>query len=128
MLNNQKLQSFLAIAPLVSFLLIFVAYFFFFISMFTHLEPNEINNPNQSPLSFIGGMFAFVILFFCTIILFLFSLIYFILHASKNPNLEGEGNMRLVWILIIVLVNGIGSFIYWLIEIRNKNPKPVIPN
>ncbi len=125
MLNNKSLQTFLAIGPLVLFILCFVCYFAFFFSMFMNIE--QIENSNDPPMPFFAGMGVFLIVFFLTMILSFFSLIYFVLHAAKNPNLA-EGNMRIVWILIIVLVSGIGNIVYWFVEIRGKNPRPVIPN
>jgi len=59
------------------------------------------------------------------VIVSLFSFIYFIIHVIKNPNLE-QNNMRLIWILIIVLVGGIGNLIYWIAEIESKKPRPII--
>jgi len=128
MLNNQKLQGFLAITPLVTFFLLIIGYFLLFISLFSLGEVHDGNAPTFSPTSFIGGMTFFMVMIFLTIFISLFSFIYFIIHAAKNPNLDSENNMRVVWILIIALVGYVGSFIYWLIEIKNKNPKPFIPN
>lgn len=125
MLNNKSLQTFLAIGPIVLFILCFVSYFVFFFSMFMNIK--EMEETNEPPMAFFGGMIVFVIGFLLAMIISFLSMIYFIIHAAKNPLLE-EGNMRVVWILILVLVSGIGNFIYWLVEIRMKNPKPFISN
>lgn len=124
-LNNKSLQTFLAIGPFVLFILCFVSYFAFFFSMFMNME--QLENQNEPPMEIFLGMGVFFILFFVAMILSLFSLIYFVLHAAKNPNLV-EGNMRIVWILIIVLISGIGNVVYWFVEIKSKNPKPIIPD
>lgn len=125
MLNNKSLQAILAIGPLVLFTLCFFSYFFFFFSIFMNIE--QLENSNQPPTAFFAGMGIFFMVFFFAMILSLLSLIYFVIHAAKNPNLE-EGSIRVVWILIIVLVSGIGNLIYWIAEIKIKNPKPVIPD
>lgn len=125
MLNNKSLQTFLAIGPIVLFILCIVSYFVFFFSMFMNIK--EMEETNEPPMAFFGGMIVFVIGFLLAMIISFLSIIYFIIHAAKNPLLE-DGNMRVVWILILVLVSGIGNFIYWLVEIRMKNPKPFISN
>ncbi len=128
MLNNSKLQAFLAIAPIILLALLFVGYFVFFFSMIAVTSTSGIKEP-ETPFGFMAGFGIFFALIMLTVLLSLFSLIYFILHAAKNPNLnENNGNMRLVWILIMVFVSGIGQLIYWIAEINSKNPRPVIPN
>lgn len=125
LLNNKSLQTFLAIGPFILFMISMICYFAFFISMFMNME--NIENQTEPPLQIFLGMGVFFILFFVAMFLSLFSLIYFVLHAAKNPNLE-EGSMRIVWVLIIIFMSGIGNIIYWFVEIKNKNPKPIISN
>lgn len=131
MLNNSKLQAFLAIAPMILFGLMIIGYFVFFFTMITQVENFDDNaiNHNEPPFAFFAGFGIFFVMIMLTVLLSLCSLIYFILHAAKNPNLEANnGNMRLVWILIMVFVSGIGQPIYWIAEIKTKKPRPVIPN
>ncbi len=132
MLNNKSLQAFLAIAPIFLFAALIMSYFAFFFMIFANVQQFEnmeqTGDPNF-PAGFMAGFGIFFALIMLTVLLSLFSLIYFILHAAKNPNLnENNGNMRLVWILIMVFVSGIGQLIYWIAEIKSKNPRPVIPN
>lgn len=127
MLNNKSLQAFLAIGPMIAFILLIAGYFVFFFSIVTNIEQLENNPGNGFPAAFLGGFAFFFVMIVIVSLISLLSLIYFVIHAAKNPNLE-EGNIRVVWILILVLISGIGQFIYWLVEIRMKNPKPVIPN
>lgn len=122
MLNNRTLQAFLAIGPILLLTMILIGYFFFIFSFVFNAE--QMNN-DQPPIAFLGGFAIFIIGFFLYMILSLLSLIYFVIHAAKNPNLEA-GSSRVLWILIIVLVSGIGNLIYWIAEIQIKNPKPVI--
>ncbi len=123
MLNNRTLQGFLAIAPLVSLILIFVVYFAALFSIFANIETLE--NSSNTPTGLLTGMGMVFVVLFLTIIISLVSFIYFIVHVAKNPNLE-QNNMRIVWILIIVLVGGLGNLIYWIAEIQTKKPKPII--
>lgn len=123
MLNNRGLQGFLAIAPIALLLLIFIAYFAAIFSLFSSID--VIEETNQPPVKFLTGLGVVFLLLFVMVILSLFSFIYFIIHVVKNPNLE-QNNMRLIWILIIVLVGGIGNLIYWIVEIESKKPRPLI--
>lgn len=123
MLNNRTLQGFLAIAPAALFILIFVVYFTAVFSMFLNI--GTLENSNKIPTGFLASMGMVFVILFITFIVSLLSFIYFIIHAAKNPNLE-QNNMRIVWILIIVLVSGIGNLTYWIAEIQTKKPKPVI--
>lgn len=131
MLNNSKLQAFLAIAPILLFAVIFVGYMVFVFSMITQAENFDGNAEvaNETPMELFVGFGFFFVMIMLTALISIFSLIYYILHVTKNPNFETDNsNMRIVWILIILFANGLGGFIYWLAEIKSKNPRPYISN
>ncbi len=123
MLNNRALQGFLAMAPLALLIFIFIAYFAAIFSLLSTID--NLEDSNQVPVKFLTGLGVAFVLLFVMVILSLFSFIYFIIHVVKNPNLE-HNNMRLIWIIIIVLVGGIGNLIYWIAEIESKKPRPLI--
>ncbi|SMC46637.1 hypothetical protein [Moheibacter sediminis] len=126
-LNNKSLQTFLAIGPMISIIITLLGYFIFAFGTVIYAIVEE---PESDPsLFFTGGMLFFFVLMILSFILSLANIVFFVLHAAKNPNLEKE-NMRLIWILVIVfvMVFGLGSMIYWFAEIKTKNPKPIIPN
>jgi len=125
MLNNKSLQTFLAIGPVVLLVLLIAGYLVFFVSVFSQIEALDKGAGQQFPSALIGGFVFFFVMILLTSLLSLFSLIYFIVHAAKNPNLK-DGNALVVWIIVLVLINCLGPLIYWLAEIRMKNPKPVI--
>ena len=127
MLNKNSLQTFLAIAPVIMFVLLFAGYFVFIFSFLFQIETLENSGQDAPPMAFFAGFGVFFVLIMLTVLLSLFSLIYYIIHAAKNPNLE-ENNMRIVWILILLFISGIGQLIYWYVEIKTKNPRPVIPD
>lgn len=119
MLNNRTLQGFLAITPIILFILIFVAYFMFIFSIAA--------KGGKAESDILAGIGMFVLVAVITAIVSLFSFVYFLIHAAKNPNLENNNSsMRVVWILIIVLVSGLGPLIYWIAEIEAKKTRPVI--
>lgn len=120
-MNNRGLQSFLAIGPLVLILALIPIYLIFIFSIVSNDGSVE-----EFPAIFAGGtLVLIVIIFFLIVALHLISLIYYIIHAAKNPMLQKD-NMKVIWLIIIILVSTFGPFIYWLVEIRLKDPKPVI--
>ena len=122
LLNNKPVQTLLAVGPLVLFSVCFIAYIAFFVSAFSGIQ---VMDPVQPVINNKWNFNVLFILSSAVAIFFTTGTIYFVLHAAQNPLLE-NGNMRIVWILIIILLSGIGNFIYWLLEIRNKRTEPVI--
>jgi len=119
MFNNKLLQRFLALSPLVSIFFILISYIFFIGTMLVGAA-----HPPKPELFYVGlGVFVIVTILSCLVSLF--SLIFYVIHVLKNPNLE-QNNNRVAWVLVIVLINGIGSVIYWIAEIEFKKPRPVI--
>lgn len=133
MLNSSKLQAFLAIGPIALLFLVILGYMVFVFGMIGLNIQDEITIDGSTPdfpIGFAIGMGIFVFLFFATMVVCFFSWIYFLIHAIKNPNFEKpeNQNMRVVWILIIVLISIIGPMIYWIAEIQSKQPRPYIPS
>lgn len=119
MLNNRPLQAFLAITPIILFILMFLAYFMFIFSV--------VAKGGDSESQIMAGLGIFILIAVITAIVSLLSFVYFLIHAAKNPNLDNNNSsMRVVWILVIVLVSGLGPLIYWIAEIESKKPRPVI--
>lgn len=117
MLHNKFWQGFFALAPIIFFFLAFVGYFIFIFSMIQQIP--EFENSSEPPMQLFAGIGAFILCMMLALFLWLGSLIFYIVHAVQNPNLK-ENNMLIVWILIFIFVNGIGQFIYWLVEIVGK--------
>ena len=70
----------------------------------------------------IGCCFVFL-LGLVALALFAFWLWMLIDAATRCP---GEDNLKLVWVLIIILVGPLGAILYALIQ-RPKNPRPTSP-
>ena len=69
--------------------------------------------------SMLIGVIAF------TIILKLSIMVYYIIHLSNNP--DKESNIKVIWIAFLVLMNTIGSIIYYFLEILpSKRPNQSI--
>jgi len=117
MLHNKFWQGFFAIAPLVSLLITIVGYFIFFFTMISNIKIIEATN--EPPAVFFAGIGFFFLMIFFAIFMSIGSLIFFIIHAVKNPDLK-ENNLLIVWIILFVFVSGIGQLIYWIVEIVGK--------
>ncbi len=100
-----------------------LGYFFFFFSMFWNIaHVGEMEGSNMDDPSLLLGNFAIV--FLCMMVAVLSGigiLIYDIVHVVKNKKFTE--NNRLMWILILVLAGGIGSIIYFFVEIIPLKPE-----
>jgi len=118
MIQSKFWQAFFAIAPLACLIIALVGYFLFILTLVSQGPGWEMDN-DAAPLAFFGGMGIFLLLIFLAVLLSLASLIFYIIHASQNPNLK-QNNLLVVWILLFVFASGLGQLIYWIIEILNK--------
>lgn len=127
LLNNTKLQTILAILPIAIFTLAMLSYFIIFFSLFGAID-SQLSHEGASKSmlsSLLGNLIIFIFLVFIGFFVGIIAFVYYVVHAVKNPNLT-ESEDRLIWILAIILGNGIGIFIYWLVQIKSKDPKPLI--
>lgn len=61
-------------------------------------------------------------LLFILFLVALFALwLFALISAIKNENLDA--NMRLIWVLVIILVNGLGALIYLLVAPNRPLPE-----
>lgn len=118
MLQSKFWQAFFAIAPLACLIIALVGYFLFILTLVSQGPGWEMED-DAAPLAFFGGLGIFLLLIFLAVLLSLGSLIFYIIHASQNPNLK-QNNLLVVWILLFVFASGLGQLIYWIIEILNK--------
>ncbi|WP_313578945.1 PLDc N-terminal domain-containing protein [Chishuiella sp.] len=127
LINNKKLQAILAIVPIALFLLAILSYFGIFFSMFNTLDTQlgHIGNSKSLLTAFLGNLIIFIFLVLMSFFIGIVSFVFFIVHALKNPNLT-KNDDRLLWILAIIFSNVFGIFFYWLIQIKRKNPRPIV--
>jgi len=119
MFNNKFLQRFVALSPLIFVFLMILSYIFFM-----GITLVGASHPPKSEFFYIG-LGVFVITVILASIVSIFSLVFYVIHALKNPNLE-QNNSKIPWILVIVLVNGLGTLIYWIAEVEFKKPRPIV--
>ncbi len=116
MLANKNWQTFLAIAPFVSMILFFIGYGFFIYNILQNITQNADYKPDAI---FVSNIIVIVVLAIIMSIVSLGSLIFYIFHAVKNPNLE-QSNTLVVWIILFVLFHSLPILVYWIVEIKNK--------
>lgn len=118
MLQSKFWQGFFALAPIIMVFFLIAAYFIFLIFMFNDIE--RLDHSGDMPASVVlGNLSIFFIFIFLLILVSFGSLIFYIVHAVKNPNLK-HNNLLLVWILLFFFANGLGQLIYWLVEVIPK--------
>lgn len=79
-----------------------------------------------APMMLFGDMFYLVGLTTITGLLAFALMIYYIIHAINNKNLDK--NLQVIWILILIFASGIGTIIYWYLNIwKDPKPKPETP-
>lgn len=125
MLHSKFWQAFFALAPIIMFFILIIAYLGFVFSMIGNIEEIEAAG-NASASLILGRIGLFFVLIVLTAMISVASLVFYIVHAVQNPNLK-ENNLLLVWILLFVFVGGIGKLIYWIIEIVNKREQTTLP-
>ena len=127
LLNNPKLQAILAIVPVTLFILGLLSYFGIFFSMFSTIDAQLGHMGNSKSLlsALFGNLIIFIFLVLMSFFTGVISFVYFIVHAVKNPNLI-KSDDRLLWIIAIIFGNGLGIFVYWLSQIKRKDPRPII--
>lgn len=123
MLNNRFIQALMALLPFLLFIINIVYCFAYLLPSFA-VEQGSYPSQDmyESVFSKLGNL---ILLSLFSMVVIIVSIVYFIIHALHNPNLDNS-NTRIIWILVIVLVNTFGGMIYWLVEIMAKKSKPII--
>jgi hypothetical protein len=123
MIHSKFWQAFFALAPIIIFVLAFFGYMVFLFSILGNLR--ELENAEGPPMELLASIGTFIIAILFAIMVSLGSLIFYIVHAVKNPNLQ-ENNLLLVWILLFIFASGIGQLLYWIIEIVGKRKQNLV--
>ncbi len=104
----------------------FIGYFISFGAIFFEAFNDPSNFESQNPPENFFVDFGFAMIFIILMLVFgLASFIIHIIHVIKNPRLKQQNNGQLIWILVIVLANGIGGIIYYFIEILPESKEPL---
>lgn len=112
--TQKTLLGVLHFAPIIGFVLYFVAFFGFFISSLPDLEKQHGNG--EPPYEFFAGFVSIFMILGITILAGLATLIFDIIHLVKS-NKNDTNNKILMWVLILLFAQGIGGIIYFFLEI-----------
>lgn len=119
MLQSKFWQAFFALAPIIIGLLSIGYYLYFVFDLVMDIEAAEASGVEPTASLILGNIAWFMGFIMLIILISLASLVFYIVHAVQNPNLRGN-NLLIVWILLFILVGGIGQLIYWIVEIVAK--------
>lgn len=110
--------------PILFFIGYIVSFFFIFMGAFNDISTHSsTTNHQEMPESFMTGFGIAMTFMLLILISGLVSLIIHLIHISKNQKLKEQNNGQLIWILVIVLANGIGGIVYYFMEIL---PEPKV--
>src|SRR5690554_1758224 len=104
----------LTFLPLILLLGYFVIFFKFFLTMMSNTSDNPFHQ-DEMPVMFFANLFWMFVLIGLSVLISLGIMIYYIIHANKNPRLDS--NQKIMWTLILIFVNSIGSIVYYFMEI-----------
>ncbi|GMN04715.1 hypothetical protein MTsPCn5_01030 [Croceitalea sp. MTPC5] len=125
MLHNKFWQAFFALAPLLIGILSIGFYIFFVFNLVSDIEAAEAMGSEPTATMILGNIAWFFGFIALMVLISLSSLVFYIVHAVQNPNLQGS-NLIIVWILLFIFIGGVGQLVYWIVEIVGK-PKPLNP-
>lgn len=110
-------KVFLGILTFIPLLLLLV-YFIVFFKFFFVLMGNTADNPfhqDEVPVMFFANFFWMFLLIGLSVVIGLGIMIYYLIHVNNNPKLDS--NKKIMWMLILIFVNSIGSIVYYFMEI-----------
>lgn len=109
--NKKVLLGVFTFLPLLFVMAYVIVFFKFFFSSMSSPQFDPYLNDEY----FFSNLLLLILLIFAAVILGIGMMIYYIIHANKNPKFDS--NQKLIWILILVLTSFIGNIIYYLVEI-----------
>ena len=101
-------------------MLLFIAYFIFFFAFIFSTFQNVENHDAVFPTTFMSNFAMLFILIMLSSLLSIGLLIYYIVHANNNA--KNDSNKKLMWTLVLVFTSGIGSIVYYFVEILPMKP------
>ncbi|MEL6812947.1 MAG: hypothetical protein AAFP76_16605 [Bacteroidota bacterium] len=121
---SKSRKIFLGVLTFLPMLLLvgyFLAFFFMFFQAFSETQQALTHQDEMNPMLFAGGIRIMFLFIFGMIFLNLGLLAYYIIHANKNPKFDS--NQKLIWILVLLLAQGVGTIVYYFVEIVPLDPK-----
>ncbi|WP_435577541.1 hypothetical protein [Gilvibacter sp.] len=109
--NRKILLGILTFLPWV-FLIIYLVSFFSFFSDIAFRDPQDFE---EEPFAIFRGFFGLIILVLIAAGMSIGMMIYYLIHSGKNPKIKESE--RIVWILVLIFANSVGSLVYYFMYI-----------
>jgi Phospholipase_D-nuclease N-terminal len=102
----------------------FAAYGLFFFFIFFGAFSGAFDTKSNEPPPFTTYMPIMMVIFFLGFGLTTIMTIYHVIHINKSKTMSS--NDKLMWMLIVILLNWLGDVIYWYMKIwkEDKNTDP----
>jgi cytochrome c biogenesis protein CcdA len=117
--SRRLLLGVLSVLPMILLAVYLFTFFHFMVSMFRQVQQEDIMP--EMIFKHIGWIIGIALLMG---ICFLGLLVYFIIHAINNKQVDGTE--RIVWVLIFIFAGMVGFPIYWYMRIWKELPGPQI--
>ncbi|MEM0999258.1 MAG: hypothetical protein AAGN35_19535 [Bacteroidota bacterium] len=101
--------------------------FFMFVMLFREIPELERahhqvgDGPPEAFYSLMAGFFGGFVLFF---LLMLGGIVYYCVHALKNPALSTEA--QIVWVIVFIFTGLLANFIYYFLYIFHESEAPAV--
>ena len=106
----------LTFLPIFFLALYFVFFFQFFFDMFDSVGHHSNNADPAIMADFFKSSFIYMFLFILTgSLISLGLMVYYIVHAHKNP--ANDSSKKIMWTLILIFAFTISSIVYYFVEI-----------
>lgn len=110
-------RTLLLILTLLPLLLIPVILYQVFSFIMDTVEASRFGEPE--PLDILNGILQFIIPIIFTALLSMALMVFYIIHAAKNPALDTTE--KLVWILLFFFVGIISFVVYWILRTKPES-------
>lgn len=124
MTSNQKtLLGIASVLPLVG-IIAYVGFFLFFIFQISN-STRYGSSFDPSPEMFLSSFVGVFIILGLVLIASIALMVIFIINATQNPLVSSD--MKILWILLLVLAGTVTFPIYWYLYIRPDHTPPPVP-
>jgi len=123
MVNNKTWMGFLALAPFFAIAGLVMYYFVFILNIVSNAEQLENMPDDQAIQTVFTSIGPIILLALAVAALSFIALVFYIIHAVRNPRLQG-GSGQIAWIIAIVIASQLAIVVYWIVEILGQKDEP----
>ena len=119
--SNKVLSGIFAFLPLVLLVVYLLSMVTFFVRFFQDVQLHE--GVEQFPVSGVASLAGIIISAILLGLLSLGVMVYFIIHALNNTDINRDE--RIVWILVFIFVGTVTFPVYWYMRIWKQKDPPL---